>query len=121
MPAKWSLLFISLFAVLGCSHVKGSFNPQEGRDFNTSNLERIHKGTTSADVINLVGEPLERIPEETGERWHYYVRESRTDRAMLFGITLSERRWERRTEANLLVVKSAVANISYDSKITPPP
>lgn len=110
-----------LVALLGCSHLKGPFDPVEGRNFAAEKVKQIEEGTPAEEVIRLLGEPLEREPVADGERWRYYVVEERVDGLRFLGLVpVRKFRWERVTEARLRIADSQVAEITYDSEVTPP-
>lgn len=118
--ARHALLLLPV-ALLGCSHLKGPFDPVEGRNFAAEKVEQIEEGTPAAEVIRLLGEPLEREPIAYGERWRYYVVEERVDELRFLGLVpVRKFRWERVTEATLRIADSQVAEITYDSEVTPP-
>lgn len=110
-----------LVALLGCSHLKGPFDPIEGRNFAAEKVKQIKDGTPAEEVVRLLGEPLEREPVDDGERWRYYVVEERVDELRFLGLVpVRKFRWERITEATLRVADGQVAEITYDSEVTPP-
>jgi outer membrane protein assembly factor BamE (lipoprotein component of BamABCDE complex) len=113
-------LSLLLLGALGCTHLKGPFRPVEGEDFAAENLDQIHEGMAAEEALRLLGEPLERTPINEGERWRYYVLEERVDEKRLLGAAVRKWRWERWSEAELLVENGRVAEVSYDSKVTPP-
>jgi outer membrane protein assembly factor BamE (lipoprotein component of BamABCDE complex) len=120
ITVRTSILLAVLLLLPGCSYVKGAFEPVAGRDFAAESLGKVVKGTASADVVRLLGEPLERVPEGGRERWRYYVLEERVDETRLFGAAVSKQRWKRETEAHLILSDGRVSEISYNSRVVPP-
>lgn len=115
------VLSIMLMGALGCSHLKGPFRLVEGKEFAAENLDQVHEGMAAEEVLRTLGEPLERTPLDHGERWRYYVLEERVDEKRLLGTaTIRKWRWERWTEAQLLVKDGRVVTVSFDSEVTPP-
>lgn len=114
-------LSMLLVVALGCSHLKGPFRLVDGKDLAAENLDQIQKGMTADEAFRLLGEPLERTSIDQGERWRYYVLEERVDEKRVLGVaTVRWWRWKRWTEAELFVENGRVAEVSYDSKVTPP-
>jgi len=112
------LLLVALF---GCSHLKGPFDPVEGRNFAAEKVKQIEDGTPAEEVIRLLGEPLEREPVADGERWRYYVVEERVDELRFLGLVpVRKFRWERVSKATLRINEGQVAEITYDSEVIPP-
>lgn len=110
-----------LLTLLGCSHLKGAFDPVEGRNFGAEKLGEIEEGTPAEEVLQLLGEPLERDHLVEGERWRYYVREERVDELRFLGLfPVQKKRWARTTEAQLVVSDGRVTEVFYDSEVIPP-
>lgn len=120
MGARLALPLL-LLSLLSCSHLKGPFDPVKGRNFAAEKLDQIEEGTPAGEVLRLLGEPLEREPAAEGERWRYYVLEERVDELRFLGLLpVRKIRWERKTVALLVVTEGRVAEVSYDSEVTPP-
>jgi outer membrane protein assembly factor BamE (lipoprotein component of BamABCDE complex) len=114
-------LSLLLLALLGCSHLKGPFDPVEGRNFAAEKVKQLEEGTPAKEVIRLLGEPLEREPVADGEQWRYYVVEERVDELRFLGLVpVRVFRWKRVTEATLRIADGQVAAITYDSEVIPP-
>ncbi len=118
----YAALALLLLTLLGCSHLKGPFDPVEGQNFAAEKARQIEEGTTEQEVLRLLGEPLEREPVAGGERWRYYVAEERVDELRFLGlIPVRQFRWERVTEATLNIAEGRVIEVTYNSEVTPPP
>lgn len=118
---RWACLALLLMLV-GCSHLKGPFDPVEGQSFAAEEAKQIEKGTQEEEVLRLLGEPLEREPVANGERWRYYVAEERVDELRFLGLVpVRQFRWERVTEATVTIVEGKVTEVAYNSEVIPPP
>lgn len=118
---RWACLAL-LLTLVGCSHLKGPFNPVEGQNFASDEARQIEEGTAEEEVLRLLGEPLEREPMPGGERWRYFVAEERIDELRFLGlIPVRQFRWERVTEATLNIAAGKVTKVAYNSEVIPPP
>jgi len=114
-------LSLLLLCALDCGYHKGPFRPVEGQDFAAEDLSRIHKGMPAHEVLRLLGEPLERTLLDHGEQWRYSVREMRVAEKRFLGLaTIKRWRWNRSTQAEILVRDGLVTIIEYGSDLTPP-
>lgn len=121
LGGRWACLALLLMLV-GCSHLKGPFDPVEGQNFAAEEAKQIEEGTTEEEVLRLLGEPLEREPIAGGERWRYYVAEERVDELRFLGLVpVRQFRWERVTEATVTIVEGKVTEVAYNSEVIPPP
>ena len=121
MKTRTGLLAV-LLLLTGCGYAKGPFEPIAGRSFDAESLHKVVKGTASADVVRLLGEPFERSAEGGEERWRYYLLEERIDETLLFDVAVIHKdRWTRVTEAHLVISGGRVSEITSDSRIVPPP
>lgn len=121
LGGRWACLTL-LLTLVGCSHLKGPFDPVEGQNFAAEEAKQIEKGTKEEEVLRLLGEPLEREPIAGGERWRYYVAEERVDELRFLGlIPVRQFRWERVTEATVNIAEGRVTEVAYNSEVIPPP
>jgi len=80
-----------LIAACGCGY--GHTRPviESGKDFPCRSAIGLEGEPTPAEVVRLIGDPLERRPVQGGEVFRYAVRGKYGDHVKLFGLlTLSE-------------------------------
>jgi hypothetical protein len=82
-----------LFVIAACGCGYGHSRPvvESGKNFPCRSVISLEGEPTPAEVVAMIGEPLERRPAEGGEVFRYSVRGRYGDRVKLFGvITVSE-------------------------------
>ncbi len=114
------VVVLSLLILTGCSYVKGPFGPIEGSEFAAEKVASVEEGDSATVLLDLLGEPLTRLPHKDGERWLYFVREKRVDVVRFAGIPAKKRFWFRTAEAEFFVVDGLILEISYDSSLDTP-
>src|SRR5215813_12771085 len=104
-PAAAGVLFAALALVIAaCACGYGHTQPVivSGRDFPCRSAISLEGEPTPAEVVALIGAPLERRPVEGGEAFRYAVRGEYGDRVKLFGlVTVSEPHYSWSCEVRL--------------------
>ena len=93
MPSRALSLVASFLVIAACRCSYGHTRPviSSGKDFPCRSAISLEGEPSPAEVIALIGNPLERRPVEGGEVFRYSVRGHYGDRVKLFGlITVSE-------------------------------
>ena len=86
-----SAALMLLIAAGACSHKHSRPVIESGKDFPCRSAISLEGEPTPAEVIHLIGHPLERRTVEKGEMFRYSVRGKYGDHVKLFGlITVSE-------------------------------
>lgn len=108
--------FITLLSVVmmllatACATSNYSF----GRDFSTDNVSKIIKGkTTSADLIQLFGEPFSKtVISETEEKWIYsHARGSATAQSYVFTMKVESKGIQKTLD--ILLKNGVVTNFTF--------
>jgi hypothetical protein len=88
-----------------------------GKWFPESELSRIQRGASGADVQRVAGSPLQTMKTPDGEQWRYSMTVERHEQVKLLGvIPMPSRRSVRTFETVFLIRDGAVADvISRDS------
>ena len=83
--------FLLLIAACSCGYRHSRPVVVSGKDFPCRSAISLEGEPTPAEVIRLIGDPLERRPIEAGEVFRYSVRGKYGDHVKLFGLmTVSE-------------------------------
>ena len=91
MPRLLAGVLLLLVAAGGCRYKHSRPAIESGKDFPCRSAIGLDGEPTPAEVIHLIGNPLERRPVERGEVFRYWVRGKYGDHVKLFGlITVSE-------------------------------
>jgi outer membrane protein assembly factor BamE (lipoprotein component of BamABCDE complex) len=84
-----------------------------GKWFPETELIRIQRGASSADVQRIAGAPLETTKTSDGERWRYFMTVEREEHVKFLGvIPLPSRRSVRTFEVVFLVRDGLVADVT---------
>jgi hypothetical protein len=91
MRPRKTVSLLLVIAACACSNKHSRPVIVSGRDFPCRSAISLEGEPTPAEVIRLIGEPLERRPVDGGEVFRYSVRGEYGDHVKLFGfITVSE-------------------------------
>ena len=113
------LLVLAAALVFASSCSFGLAQPKvtAGRSFPETELNRIQRGASGADVRRIAGPPLETIRTPDGERWRYSMTVSQEEHIKLLGVLpMPSRRSVRTFEVVFLMRDGLVADVSsHDS------
>ena len=91
MRSRKSLSLLLVIAACACGYRHSRPVIESGKDFPCRSAISLEGEPTPAEVIRLIGEPLERRTVEGGEIFRYSVRGKYGDQVKLFGlITISQ-------------------------------
>jgi len=104
------LCLVFLFSVVGCATSSYSV----GRDFSNQNVSMIVKGkTTSADLVQLFGEPFTKtVMSETEEKW-IYTYSSGTATAQSYVLTMKVESKGNQKTLDVLLKNGIVTNFTF--------
>jgi hypothetical protein len=89
--SRFSALLPLVIAACGCGYRHSKPVVEFGKNFPCRSVIRLEGEPTPAEVVAMIGPPLERRPTEGGETFRYSVRGRYGDRVKLLGVvTVSE-------------------------------
>ena len=90
-PNRRHAFLLLVIAACGCGYGHSRPVVESGKNFPCRSVISLEGEPTPAEVVAMIGEPLERRPAADGETFRYSVRGRYGDRVKLFGVvTISE-------------------------------